>query len=114
MTDGSKLEINKLGTYLRYYPGLITNNNGTEIEYDCGAERCLSYFLEPILILGLFGKAELSLSLSGITNCEEEISVDSLQSCLIPLIKKFNKEIQIDFKITQRGYKPNGSGKVHL
>ena len=59
LSNGAKFEINKTGTHIKYYPGIITNNDGIMFEFDCGLERGISYFLEYILILGLFGKFPL-------------------------------------------------------
>lgn len=36
--------------------------------YNCGVERSISYYLEILLILSLFGKAPLNIELNGITN----------------------------------------------
>lgn len=51
------------------------NNNDIEFEFDCGLERAISYYLEPIMILSLFGKANLKIILKGITNDEIDLSV---------------------------------------
>lgn len=60
---------------MKYYPGIITNNEEKEIVFDCGNERGITYFLEPILILALFGKSVLRLTLKGITNSDIDQSV---------------------------------------
>jgi RNA 3'-terminal phosphate cyclase len=36
----------------------------------------ISYFLEPLLMLSLFGKANLKVLLNGITNEDSDISVN--------------------------------------
>jgi len=63
-----KYEISSTGCAIKYYPGIITNNNGQQIQFDCGNFRNLTYFLEPVIVLALFGKSSLSLNLLGITN----------------------------------------------
>ena len=75
LTNGSKAEIGKNGLTLKFYPGVITNNNEMPLEFNCGLSRCISYFLEPILVLSLFGKHKLNLKLSGITNDIYDLSV---------------------------------------
>lgn len=42
------------GTSLRYRPGLIVG--GSQLEHDCCTSRSIGYYLEPLAILGLFGK----------------------------------------------------------
>ena len=38
------------------------------LEFDCGYIRSISYFLEYLLIIALFGKSNLAITLKGITN----------------------------------------------
>lgn len=42
------------GTSLRYRPGLIAG--GASVVHDCGTTRAIGYFLEPLVVLALFGK----------------------------------------------------------
>ena len=37
--------VTKGGMHLRFYPGLITNNESIEIDFDCGTERSIGYYL---------------------------------------------------------------------
>jgi len=60
---------------VKFYPGVITNNDEAEFEFDCGVGRSLTYFLEPLLVLGLFGKSSLMCALTGITNDALDVSV---------------------------------------
>jgi RNA 3'-terminal phosphate cyclase-like protein len=97
-----------------YIPGIITNNGGVEFEFDCGSERSIGYFLEPLLIMSLFGKFEIKVTLVGYTNDGVDQSVDSIINCLVPLIKKFAPEWNPTLKINRRGYQPNATGKVYF
>jgi RNA 3'-terminal phosphate cyclase len=36
ISNGAKVEISKSGTRIKYYPGIITNNNEVDFEFDCG------------------------------------------------------------------------------
>lgn len=36
--------------------------------FDCGLSRAIGYFLEPLVVLGLFGKKSLEIKLKGINN----------------------------------------------
>lgn len=58
---GSESEIRDpatAGTSLKYKPGFIV---GGDITHDCGKRRGIGYFLEPLVILGLFGRKVRSL-----------------------------------------------------
>lgn len=51
------------GTKLRYRPGVIIGGKG--LEHDCGLHRGIGYFLEPLILLGLFSRAPISILLKG-------------------------------------------------
>ncbi|GAB4843279.1 hypothetical protein Ancab_013245 [Ancistrocladus abbreviatus] len=77
--------------------------------------RFVGYFLEPLLVLGLFGKKPLSIRLKGITNDAKDPSVDTFRSTTLPLLKWFrvhSEELQL--KIESRGVPPHGGGEVVL
>ncbi|KAJ0499975.1 putative RNA 3'-terminal phosphate cyclase [Helianthus annuus] len=50
-------------TKLKYKPGIVMG--GRYLEHDCGLSRSIGYFLEPLFVLGLFGKKPLSIKLKG-------------------------------------------------
>jgi len=112
ISSGAKFTISKNGTAIKYYPGIITNNEGTEFDFECGEERCITYFLEPLLVLSLFGKSRLSVKLRGITNDEIDISVDSFANCTLHILKHFQIQGEILLKVNKRGFKPAGAGEV--
>ena len=51
------------GTKLKYKPGIVMG--GKNLVHDCGVSRSIGYFLEPLLVLGLFGKKPLTIKLKG-------------------------------------------------
>ncbi|VDM45238.1 unnamed protein product [Toxocara canis] len=104
ITNGTKIEIGETGMI-----------QGGSVSLDCGNERCLSYFLEPLLMLAPFCKRPLSVRLTGVTNAPGELSVDAIRSTWLPVFKKFvlNNE-QLDIKIVSRGLKPDGGGSIIL
>lgn len=53
----------RAGTKLKYKPGIVMG--GKNLVHDCGVNRAIGYFLEPLLVLGLFGKKPLSIRLKG-------------------------------------------------
>lgn len=42
------------GTSLRYRPGIVTGGSG--LVHECGTARGIGYFLEPLVVISLFGK----------------------------------------------------------
>ena len=75
ITNGTKLQIDETGSSVKFYPGIITNNDDVNFEFDCGNMRCLTYYLESLVIIALFGKSNLQCVLKGITNDELDQSV---------------------------------------
>ena len=68
ITNGSEVNINKTGTRLIFRPGIIDANEGMPIEHECDLERSITYYLECIVILGIFGKSTMNVTLSGNTD----------------------------------------------
>lgn len=56
VTNGCQMSISKTGTRLIFRPGIIDSNEGVEVTHECSLERNISYYLEVICILGVFGK----------------------------------------------------------
>jgi RNA 3'-terminal phosphate cyclase-like protein len=112
MTNGTKVVINKTGTQIRFEPGML---HGGELALDCGTSRCLSFFLEPLLVLAPFCKLPISAKLKGVTNAWNELSVDAIRATWLPVFNKFviNDE-NLDIKIASRGFLPDGGGNVHF
>ena len=52
--------------------------------------------------------------MQGLTNEENDISVDYLIQNLLPIIKNFGIDNPPQIKILKRGFKPDGGGEVHL
>ena len=83
---------------MKFEPGLL---HGGEVELDCGTKRCISYFLEPLVILAPFCKSPLKANLKGVTNAPTELSVDAIRATWLPVFNKFvlNDEI-LGIKVT--------------
>lgn len=62
ISNGTRIQISKTGTRVKYMPGVITNSE-TPLDFDCGSQRAITYFLEPLVILSLFGKYPLDIHL---------------------------------------------------
>ncbi|XP_057516373.1 probable RNA 3'-terminal phosphate cyclase-like protein [Amaranthus tricolor] len=111
--DDCTVEINETGTKLKYKPGIIMG--GKHLVHDCGLSRSIGYFLEPLIILALFGKKPLSIRLKGITNDSKDPSVDTFRSTTLNIVKRFGVPSDgLELKIENRGSPPLGGGEVVL
>ncbi|CDH54147.1 18s rrna biogenesis protein [Lichtheimia corymbifera JMRC:FSU:9682] len=109
VTNGSTIEINYTGTSVLYKPGAI---QGGRIEHDCGTDRSISYYLEPMIALAPFSKKPFMLILRGITTDHIDNSVDIIRTVLLPQLKRFGIEEHVELKITKRGAPPLGGGEI--
>lgn len=113
ISSGCIVEINETGTKLKYKPGVLVGGRG--LVHDCGTRRAIGYFLEPLLVLALFGKRPLSITLKGITNDEVDACVDTCRTTTLPLLKHFGVPAEeLELKVVQRGAPPLGGGEVLL
>jgi RNA 3'-terminal phosphate cyclase-like protein len=86
-----------------------------EFDFDCGNERCISYYLEYLLLFAPFSKTSLNIHLLGNTNYYYDSSIDSIHQSLIPLLKNsYNFDNELQMKVLKRGYMPLGGGEVHF
>ncbi|XP_071723878.1 probable RNA 3'-terminal phosphate cyclase-like protein [Rutidosis leptorrhynchoides] len=110
--DDCIVQINDTGTKFKYKPGIIV---GGKCSHDCGTSRSIAYFLEPLILLGLFAKKPLSIRLTGITNDSKDPSVDTFRSTTLPLLSRFGVPSEgLGLKIVSRGVPPLGGGVVQL
>ncbi|PNW79091.1 hypothetical protein CHLRE_09g400367v5 [Chlamydomonas reinhardtii] len=113
LTNGCVVEINETGTSLKYRPGVVVC--GTALSHDCGTSRGIGYFLEPLVVLGLFGKKPLSITLRGITNDSVDPGVDTFRTVTLPLMRKaLGLEDGLELRVVSRGAAPGGGGEVVL
>ncbi|KAI3919202.1 hypothetical protein MKW92_021266 [Papaver armeniacum] len=104
-----------LRTKLKYTPGVIICGNRYDDGFDCGLSRSIGYFLEPLIVLGLFGKKSLEIKLKGITNDSKDPTVDTFRSTTLNILKRFGIDSEgVDLKIVNRGAPPLGGGEVIL
>ncbi|OIW20645.1 hypothetical protein TanjilG_18583 [Lupinus angustifolius] len=114
VTDDCHVEINETGTKVKYKPGIIMGGRQHR-PHDCGVTRSIGYFLEPLVVLGLFAKKPLTITLKGITNDSKDPSVDTFKSTALPILKRFGVPSEgLELKIESRGVPPNGGGEVIL
>ncbi|WJX48033.1 hypothetical protein P8452_34649 [Trifolium repens] len=112
--DGYRVDINETGTGLKYKPGTIMGGRINQ-PYDCGVSRSIGYFLEPLIVLCLFAKEPLTITLKGVTNHSKDPSVDTFKSAAFHILKRFGVDFEASsLKIESRGLPPNGGGEVIL
>ena len=111
VVNGCEVVINETGTALRYKPGIIVGGEG--LVHDCGTSRAVGYFVQPLLVLAPFAKRALRVTLKGVTNGSDDVSVDVLRTVTLPLLRHFGIE-GAALSIAKRGAPPNGGGEVTL
>lgn len=67
VTNGTTIEISYTGTTVLLHPGLLP---GGIFTHTCPLSRSIGYFLEPLVVLGCFGKRALEIRMDGITSEE--------------------------------------------
>ncbi|BFG34522.1 hypothetical protein CerSpe_207960 [Prunus speciosa] len=108
---GCSFEINDTGTGFKFKPGIVMG--GSKLEHDCGFERSIGYFLEPLILLGLFAKKPITITLKGLTNDSKDPSIDTFRSTTFPILKRFGVPSEgLELEIKSRGCAPNGGGEV--
>jgi RNA 3'-terminal phosphate cyclase-like protein len=110
LLDGSSIEINETGTMLKFKPGIVL---GGEITHDCVCTRAIGWYVEGILPILIFAKKPTKLILTGVTNNQMDLSVDTLRVVTLPLLRNFGIE-GVNLNVKQRGAAPNGGGLIEL
>jgi RNA 3'-terminal phosphate cyclase-like protein len=87
ITNGTQITINKTGTRLILHPGIIDSNEGLLVEHQCDLTRNISYYLEVVCPVAVFGKSELNMLLSGNTDDFVDQSVDSFSRAFTYLME---------------------------
>ncbi|XP_011499814.1 PREDICTED: RNA 3'-terminal phosphate cyclase-like protein [Ceratosolen solmsi marchali] len=112
ITNGSRIELNETGTSLYYSPGLLV---GGQLDHDCSLQRGIGYYLEAVICLAPFCKSSLSIKLRGVTNNNDDPSVDRIKTACIPVLKRFLAgDNEVTFNINRRGVAPLGGGEIYF
>lgn len=109
LTNGTRTTVNETGTGVYFQPGILI---GGIITHECDVGRGIGYFLEALIWVAPFCKNPLSITLSGVTNNEQDTSVDLLRTVTMPLLRHFGIVEGALLKITKRGAPPLGGGEV--
>jgi len=112
VSSGSSISINETGTKLRYKPGAI--EGGFELKHECPTSRGIGYFLEPLLLISIFGKKPTEITLTGVTDSSKDLCIDTIRNVTAGLIRHFGVEEKVSIKVLVRGVAPKGGGKVSV
>jgi RNA 3'-terminal phosphate cyclase-like protein len=72
---------------------------GGKVYHDVPVSKSISYVLEPVMALAPFSKNPFVLTLTGITNPVDDITVDSIRTVALPLLQKFGVDEGIELKV---------------
>lgn len=114
ITNGSKVFISQTGTMMKFVPGTITNNYGKDIEVACDSSRALSYYIEGLVPICIFGKEKLSCKLFGVSNNNTDLSLDCFKASLDSLLEKIVVGDTFNIEIVKRSFFPDSSGEIKL
>ena len=106
MSNGTDININKSGTKVIFKPGIIDCGEGLPIEHKCNLERSITYYLECVVVLGIFGKTMLNLTLHGNTDDSVDQSIESFKSAMNYLLTQFGASNSLSIQVKKRGYAP--------
>ena len=114
LTRGSRAVLSRGDRRLDFSPGTLDCREES-LTFDCGGQRSLTYFIEPLLVLLPFTKAPLSLELRGITHDSLDVDLDRLRDGLFPLLARCAQNaFALELNISRRGFRPNGGGAATL
>ena len=107
VTNGTTSIINKTGTKLTFRPGIIDCADGLQVNHDCHLDRSMTYYLEVVCILAIFGKTDLWLELTGNTDDHLDQCVDSFYRAFTYMMGQMSAGA-MTLKVKKRGYFPLG------
>ncbi|GKT27805.1 putative multi-domain containing protein [Aduncisulcus paluster] len=118
ITLGTKIEISTTEDNVIFTPGTI---EGGDLDvFECSNSRSLSYYIEYLLLLLPFARENTVIGLSGVTDADEELSLDVIKDVTIPSLKYFGigrsstSRGAFDLQIPRRGMPPLGKGLAVL
>lgn len=116
ITIGTKIFLSNKNKKLDFKPGTIEQRHfEKEINFNCGLTRSITYYIEPIIIIGLFCKDFLEIKFSGITNDSIDFPIDNVKNALLPFLEEiYDGLLKFELKIEKRGFRPSGNGSVYF
>lgn len=112
ITNGTKVKISETGTSVAFHPGTITNNYGEEFLFQSDPSRCVSYYLEGLLPIALYGKETLRCKLAGATNGSMDLSADCFKTLASSIVGRLVVGDSLELEISQRSFAQQTTGLV--
>ncbi|TNJ28452.1 RNA 3'-terminal phosphate cyclase-like protein [Giardia muris] len=112
LSDNCKAVLQPTGRSLSFVPGAM---RGGVVAFECPLTRGIGYYVEMLLLLCLLAKYKTVLTLTGITNENTSLSVDTIRDVTIKQVRWFGlEEDDISLIVEKRGFQPEGGGCVTL
>lgn len=109
------LVLNKLsGTVVRFKPGILIGGN---VDFDCGTERGIGYYVEFLLLVAPFCKEPSEIRLRGVTNIKIDPSTEMIKQAWLPVYRCLigaSAAASLKLDVIKRGPAPLGGGEVLL
>ncbi|KAI8822962.1 RNA 3'-terminal phosphate cyclase domain-containing protein [Fimicolochytrium jonesii] len=84
------------GVFLRPGPDGVV---GGRFEHVCPLDRSAGWFIEPLLVLGMFAREPLTVSFTGVTSHgPQSLSVDTITSVCLPMIRMMGGNANVTVK----------------
>ena len=113
ISKGSKIYLSNNNQTLHFKPGVIEIDQNVDHHFQCQKTRSIVYYLEPLILLGLYSKQSIKITFEGITNDSVDNSIDVVKDALLPVLKAcYDDHFVCEVKIISRGFRPSANGKV--
>eukprot|EP01054_Gregarina_sp_Poly1_P001914 Gregarina_sp_Poly_1__1913@NODE_14_length_23033_cov_86_212880_g12_i0_p4_GENE_NODE_14_length_23033_cov_86_212880_g12_i0NODE_14_length_23033_cov_86_212880_g12_i0_p4_ORF_typecomplete_len489_score44_87RTC/PF01137_21/1_7e75RTC_insert/PF05189_13/8_5e27_NODE_14_length_23033_cov_86_212880_g12_i01768319149 len=107
--NGMDIKTSSDYTDVTLYPGLLIG--GEELVFECNTERGIPYYLEFLMMLGPFCKNGLNISLRGVTDHPDDLSIEAVRTVIVGLATKIGLS-GVTINIHKRGMLPKGGGEI--
>ncbi len=106
----AKVEGARIGsTTIRFSPGRI---RGGDYKVDMGTAGSITLLLQTSLLPAFFADRKVKLRITGGTDVPFAPPIDYYRHVLLPFIKRMGAQITVD--VIERGYYPEGGGRVEV
>lgn len=113
LTAGSRSLVNSKKTRLSFMPGSLSSDAFSTSHFHC-LHRSISFYLEPVLLLGVYSAEGLNVEFTGITNDCWDAPADYYRDQVAPLLEQLFDLQGLLVKINKRGFKGNDGGSVEV
>ncbi|KAA0192956.1 RNA 3'-terminal phosphate cyclase [Fasciolopsis buskii] len=114
ISNGTMIKINDTGTVVRFKPGILIGGN---VDFDCGTERGIGYYVEFLLLVAPFCKEPSEIRLRGVTNIKIDPSTEMIKQAWLPVYRCLigaSAAASLKLDVIKRGPAPLGGGEVLL